>query len=185
VRIERVEHDGGVTFCAVYPTPEGKRENVCAPGDGGRMSTRDNDVTVDFIVEIPAGVDFIGETVNGGVEAIDLDGDVTASTVNGDIDLSTSGFAEAETVNGSIDAVVGSGDLRDGASFSTVNGSITLDLADDVNAELDAEWLNGGFESDVPLTLQGGISRRSARGVFGSGGPALKLSTVNGSIRIR
>ena len=185
VRIERIEHDGGITFCAVYPTREGKRENVCAPGDDGRMSTQDNDVTVDFVIEVPEGVNFIGKTVNGGVEAFGLDGDVTATTVNGDIDLATSGFAEAETVNGSIDAVVGSADLRDGASFSTVNGSITLDLADDVNADLDAQWLNGGFESDVPLTMEGRMSRRSARGVFGSGGPELELSTVNGSIRIR
>jgi hypothetical protein len=35
VRIEVVEHDEGVTVCAVYPTPEGsRRENTCRQGGG-------------------------------------------------------------------------------------------------------------------------------------------------------
>lgn len=185
VRIERVEHRGGLTFCAVYPTPEGKRENFCGAGDDGRMSTQDNDVQVDFQIEVPDGVDFIGRTVNGDVEAWDVGGDVRAVTVNGDIEISTAGFAEAETVNGSIDATMGSRELRGGATFSTINGSITLDLDDDVDADLDASWLNGGFESDLPFALQGRMTRRSARGMLGDGGPELSLSTVNGSIRLR
>jgi hypothetical protein len=185
VRIEVVEHRDGVTVCAVYPTPEGKRENYCAAEADGRMSTNDNDVRVQFRVEVPRGVRFIGHTVNGTVEALGLESDVRAITVNGDIELSTEGFAEAETVNGSIDAVVGSADLGDGVSFSTVNGSISLDLNDAVDADVDASWLNGSFETDLPFALQGRLSRRSARGVLGDGGPRLELSTVNGSIRIR
>lgn len=185
VRIERVEHADGITFCAVYPTPEGRDENRCGPGSSGRMNTERNDVRVDFRVEVPEGVAFVGRTVNGDVEASGLRSDVTAVTVNGDIELTTTGFAEAETVNGSIDAVMGAPDLREGVAFSTVNGSITLDLPDDIDADLDASWLNGGFESDLPLLLQGRMSRRSARGTLGDGGPELELETVNGSIRIR
>lgn len=185
VRIERVEHAGGITFCAVYPTPEGRQENRCGPGSSGRMNTERNDVRVDFRVEVPEGVSFVGRTVNGDVEASGLRSDVTAVTVNGDVDVTTTGFAEAKTVNGSIDASMGSADLREGVSFSTVNGSITLDLPDDIDADLDASWLNGGFESDIPLLLEGRMSRRSARGVLGDGGPRLELETVNGSIRIR
>lgn len=185
VRVERVEHAGGMTFCAVYPTPEGRAENRCEPGAGGRMNTERNDVQVDFRIELPDGVSFVGRTVNGEVRAEDLRSDVSATTVNGDVEITTTGFARAETVNGSIDAVMGSADLRDGAAFSTVNGSITLDLPDDVDADLDASWLNGSFESDLPFLLQGRVSRRSARGVLGEGGPTLELETVNGSIRIR
>ena len=65
VTIERVEHAGGVTFCAMYPTPRGERENSCAPGEGGRMSTDRNDVEVSFHVMLPEGVTFHGRTVNG------------------------------------------------------------------------------------------------------------------------
>lgn len=185
VRIERVEHGEGLTFCAVYPTPEGREQNRCGPGNSGNMNTHRNDVQVDFRVEVPEGVTVIGRTVNGEIEAMGLRSDVHAETVNGDIEISTTGFAQAETVNGSIEASMGSADFRSAVEFSTVNGSIDLDLPDDIDADLDASWLNGSFESDIPFLLEGGISKRSARGVLGDGGPELELQTVNGSIRIR
>jgi hypothetical protein len=185
VRVERIEHAGGITFCAVYPTPEGEDANVCAPGSGGRMNTHRNDVAVDFELRLPADLDFVGRTVNGEIEADNLGADVMAQTVNGDVEISTAGFAQAETVNGSIDVSMGASDFSRGAEFSTVNGSITLDVDDAVNANLDASWLNGGFESDLPFTLDGRLGKRSARGVLGDGGPELELKTVNGSIRIR
>lgn len=184
VRVEMIEHDGGITVCAVYPTPEGSRDNYCGVGSEGRMNTQNNDVQVHFEIRVPDDVNFIGRTVNGGIEAYDLGADVTAVTVNGDIDISTDGFAEAETVNGSIEAAMGSA-IRRGVEFSTVNGSITLDLPDDVDASIDASWLNGSFESDIPFVVDGRLGRRSAEGSLGAGGPELELSTVNGSIRIR
>ncbi len=184
VRIEMLEHVGGLTICAVYPTAEGEEENYCAAGSDGRMSTQKNDVSVEFHVQVPADVDFIGRTVNGGIGALDLVSDIAAITVNGDIEISTTGFAEAETVNGSIKAEMGTSELREGVSFSTVNGSITIDLFDGVDADLEASWLNGEFDSDLPFAMQGRVSRGSASGTLGSGGPALELSTVNGSIRI-
>lgn len=185
VRIEMVEHRDGLTFCAVYPTPEGKRENYCGAGHEGRMSTERNDVSVHFRVEVPEGVSVIGRTVNGDVEAFDLGSDIHAVTVNGDIEISTTGAASAETVNGSIEAEMGAREIEGDLSFSTVNGSITLDLDDGVDADLDASWLNGSFESDLAFTVQGRMSRRSARGFIGDGGPEVTLKTVNGSIHIR
>jgi hypothetical protein len=185
VRIERVEHEGGITFCAVYPTPEGERENYCAPGSEGRMNTRRSDVVVDFNIRLPAEADLVGRTVNGDIVALELGGDVTANTVNGDIEISTQGFARAETVNGDIEIEMASTAFAGGAEFSTVNGSIRLDVADGINANVSANWLNGGFESDLPFTLDGGLRRNSARGVLGDGGPELRLETVNGSISIR
>src|SRR5712691_10108059 len=94
VKIEVVEHEGGVTICAVYPS-DGRRENECRAGEGGHMSTRENDVVVEFTVHVPAGVRFVGKTVNGEVEAADLKSDLEASTVNGGIHISTSGYAAA------------------------------------------------------------------------------------------
>lgn len=185
VRIEVVEHAGGVTVCAVYPTSDGARGNGCEPGERWRANTRNNDVTVDFEVLLPAGVDLVARTVNGDIEALELAGDVQATTVNGDVDIETTRFGRAETVNGDIDAVLGARDLSDDAVFQTVNGSIRLDVADDVNADLNAKWLSGRFESEVPFTLDGRTGRQSASGMLGAGGPDLDLRTVNGSIRIR
>ncbi len=184
VRIEVLEHAGGVTVCAVYPSSRG-RENTCEPGSGGRNSVRNNDVRVTFYVSVPEGVGFLGKTVNGDVEVNDLASDVRAESVNGDIEISTTGFAEAKTINGSIDAAMERYNIVSGLSFSTVNGSISLDLPDDVDADIDAGWVNGRLDAaDLPFQLVGRVSRRSARGVLGEGGPELKLRTVNGSIRI-
>ncbi len=185
VHIVKVESDAGLTFCAIYPTPAGRRENECAPGSGGRMNTSRNDVRVTFHVRLPAGLRFRGRTVNGRIEATRLANDVDVGTVNGNVDLSTSGFADASTVNGSIDATVGRADAEHGLSFKTVNGSITLDVPDDLNADVSAHWVNGGLDTALPLTLKGRLTRQAAQGVLGDGGPRLTLSTVNGSIRLR
>lgn len=184
VRVVVVEHDEGMTFCAVYPTPSGERENRCGSGDDYRSSVRNNDVSVHFRVEVPAGVRLDIRTVNGDVDAQELVSDVSARTVNGDVEVTTRGFARAQTVNGSITAAMGRW-MPEGAEFETVNGSIELDLPDDVDADLDASWVNGGLDSDLPLMVDGRVGRRSVQGRLGDGGPDLDIKTVNGSIRIR
>ena len=184
VRIERIEHAGGITFCAVYPArDDADEENFCAPGEGGRMNTRRNDVVVDFEVQVPADVPLVARTVNGEVEATGLAAGVTAVTVNGNVVVETAGVARAQTVNGSIEARMDAGRLPDGLRFETVNGSVTLDLADDLGAEIDARWLNGSLEADLPFTASA-MGRGRARGTIGGGGPLREVATVNGSIRI-
>jgi len=184
VRIDVVEHAGGVTICAVYPDGD-RRSNECAPGDGGHLSSRDNDVSVDFEVQVPAGVRFVGKTVNGGIEASSLSADAEATTVNGDIAVSTSGLARATTVNGSIHASLGRADWSGKIKFHTVNGSIRVDLPADVNADVSASTVNGGMETDFPLTVSGRFSMKNMRGTIGRGGRDLELETVNGSIVLK
>ncbi|HEX4602088.1 MAG TPA: DUF4097 family beta strand repeat-containing protein [Gemmatimonadales bacterium] len=184
VTIQVVEHADGVTICAVYPS-DGRRENECLPGGGGHMSTHDNDVRVDFTVRVPAGVRFSGNTVNGAVEASSLASDVEAKTVNGGIRISTSGEAEATTVNGSIVAAMGRSTSSAGLEFTTVNGGITVDLPATLAANVRAATVNGDIETDFPLTVTGKFGRRSLRGTIGGGGRQLALTTVNGSIRLR
>jgi hypothetical protein len=185
VQVKVVEHAGGVTICAVYPTREGETPNECRPGERGHMNVQDNDVSVTFAVRVPAGVRFVGRTVNGSIEADALTGDVDAHTVNGGVRLSTAGKAQAETVNGSITAAVGQADGTEALSFKTVNGSIALDLPAGASAEVRAATVNGEIHSDFPLSGQARISRRHLSGTIGGGGRPLALETVNGSINIR
>ena len=189
VKIEVIEHEDGITICALYPTPSGERPNECAPGDQGKMNTRNNDVSIQYRVKVPAGVRFIGRTVNGEIEARGLSADAEAYTVNGDVSVSTRGTAMANTVNGSIDVEMGRA-LDDAAEFSTVNGNITLQMPRGLDAELRATTTNGSIESDYELTtvrrLVGTHSRRRRMsGTIGSGGPALSVTTLNGNIRLR
>ena len=185
IEFDVIEHGGGVTICAVYPTPrDARRPNECAPGSSGRMNTRDNDVEVLFTVRVPAGVGFVGRTVNGEVEVLSLTGDVEAHTVNGDVDVNTSGLAAATTVNGSIRAAMGRSDWTGPLEFETVNGSITVELPEGVGAEVTARTVNGSIETDFPLTVQGRFSSRRLQGTIGGGGRRLWLETVNGSVRL-
>ena len=81
-----------------------------------------------FTVRVPAGVRFVGKTVNGEIDGEGLNGDVSRSTVNGRSTFSTTVDGDASTVNGSIRGAMGSADWSDDAEIATVNGSITLDL---------------------------------------------------------
>lgn len=184
VKIEVVPSEDGVTICAVYPS-YGRRENTCEAGEHDHMNVHDNDVRVDFTVHVPAGVRFVGKTVNGQVDASNLASDVDANTVNGSIHVSTSGSAEAQTVNGSIVASMGRSDWRDALDFRTVNGGITLDLPANLSTEVRAETVNGDIVTDFPLTVTGRLGPRRLNGTIGNGGRRLDLSTVNGTIRLR
>lgn len=184
VEIQVVPSEDGVTICAVYPAPRRRGPNECLPGGEGHNNTQNNDVEVDFTVQVPAGVHFVGKTVQGDVTAQSLGANVKAHTVNGDVDVSTRGYAEASTVNGSIRAGLGRADWTGALDFNTVNGGITLTLPAGFAAAVEAKTVNGDLESDFPLTVQGRFSRRTFRGTIGAGGRDLSLSTVNGSIRL-
>jgi hypothetical protein len=185
VRIEVVRHGDGVTICAVYPNVEGKEPNTCAPGGSGHVNVRDNDTSVNFSVRVPAGVRFSGTTVNGKVEANNLGADVDAKTVNGSINVSTTGLARAKTVNGSITVVMGRADWTDDLEFKTVNGGIDLSFPGSLSAQVEAKTLNGEISTDFPLTVTGTFSKRRLTGTIGGGGRDLHLETVNGSVQIR
>jgi DUF4097 and DUF4098 domain-containing protein YvlB len=175
---------GGVTICTVYPSASGAQQNDCQSGEGGRMNVHDNDVTVDYTVKVPAGVRFVGRTVNGSVTARSLQGDVEGRTVNGRVDISTTGLASASTVNGAIDVSLGTL-WTEPLEFSTVNGSITVKVPPAIDAQVRAEMMNGSFSSDLPLIVQ--TSRNGGRritGVIGNGGRELSLRTLNGSIHL-
>jgi DUF4097 and DUF4098 domain-containing protein YvlB len=186
VEIRLVEHEGGVTVCAVYPTPKNaKQPNGCEAGAAWSPSSKDNDVAVDFEVRVPVGVKLRAQTVNGGLSAERLADDVVASTVNGDLNITTSGTALATTRNGSIWANMGRADWTSQADFTTVNGSITIVCSCDLNVQLKALAHGGDIDSDWPLKIKGRLGSREASGTIGTGGPLLNLSTENGNIRLR
>jgi putative adhesin len=184
VRIVVVPSSTGVTICAVYPDIPGRRPNECAPGSGGHAETKDNDTVVNFEVRLPYGVGFIGRTVNGEVVGRQLQGTAEGHTVNGSVNLETSGVAVATTVNGGITASMGRADWAGRAVFKTVNGSINLTMPGVLSADLHATTLNGSITTDFPVAATGRISPQRLEGRIGNGGYDLDLNTVNGSIRL-
>jgi DUF4097 and DUF4098 domain-containing protein YvlB len=184
VKIDVVPHAGGVTVCAVYPSKDESKPNVCKPG-GARMNVRNNDVNVEFELRIPKDVGFEGRTINGSIHA-EVDGQAAVSTVNGSIEVHAGTLTEATTVNGSIHAEVRSDvNSAEDIKLSTVNGSVRLRLPEGVNADVSAKTVNGGITSDfAEIEVAKKWGPRSAQGKLGRGGRELELSTVNGAIRI-
>jgi Putative adhesin len=190
VKVQLVEHPDGVTICALYPTDDPSVVRTCEPGRNksnfsSGANIRNNDVRVDFTVRVPAGVSFVGKTINGEIKAASLAGNVFTHTVNGSIQISTSGYAQAKTVNGSILASMGNSSWPDAIEFKTVNGGITLDLPAALSTKISAETFNGQISSDFPVNVVGTVSRKQLTGTIGAGGRELVIKTLNGSINLR
>lgn len=185
VRIERVMHDGGVTLCAIYPSSRRNTRNECTPGDEWRNAANNQDTRVEFVVHVPRGVHFLGQTVNGSVEARSMPADASAYTVNGPVTVSAAGTVEASTVNGDIDATMGRADPGRDLAFHTVNGDITLRVPPDFGARLRASLLNGQIGGDFPIEVsRTGFVGRRGEGQIGRGGHELRLRTVNGDLTL-
>ena len=181
VEIEVITHSGGVTICAVYPSVPGQPANDCAPGGGGHMDTQDNDVEVTFWVSLPAGVDLIGNTVNGSVNGTNLNSNAFANTVNGNVQISTSQIASGFTVNGSINTAIGLSDWDRDLNFATVNGDVSIQVPTGTNADVRLTNVNGSIYTDMSLTT---VSPGDIRGTLGTGGRTLFISTVNGNLEL-
>ena len=150
-----------------------------------RRWNNDNDVSVDFIVKLPAGVRAELTSVNGTIRVVGASAEIIAETVNGGIDAATSvGPIRAETVNGDItvrmDALRGSEDLE----FETVNGDVTAILPANFQGDVELETVNGRLYTDFPITVQGRFDPRHMRATIGSSERSLKLATVNGNVRL-
>jgi hypothetical protein len=183
VRIEVVPSSDGVTICAVYPSRDRDGENRCEAG-GGHMNTRDTHARVGFTVKVPKNIRFIGATVNGAVAADGLGRWARVSTVNGSVHVSTAAWAEASSVNGSIFARFGKADWPGTLHLSTVNGRIEVQIAGDLNTDIETSTVNGSIDSDFPMTVSGRMRRGSIHGTIGSGGRELRMSTVNGDMEL-
>jgi hypothetical protein len=185
VRIDVVQHQGGVTICAVYPDVPGQPANECLPGFlNGQFSSRNSDVEVRFDVQVPVGSDFAGGTIGGHVEARGLHGNVDARTLAGDIDISTTGLASGTTLKGDVTASIGQADWDRDLRFSSVDGNVTVRIPTNTNARVSG-IANGSISTDFPLTITSQGSFRQLSGILGSGGRNLTLSTSDGNIALR
>ena len=190
VKMKVVEHAGGVTICALYPNEDGDYPGSCGPVSDSKGSSngrvKNNDVQVNFTVKVPQRVTFVGKTINGSITATSLNGNVVTQTINGSIKISTSGYAEAKTINGEIDARLGDANWSNALNFQTINGGINIEMPSSLSTAVDAETLNGSFTSDFQLAVTTlTTNKKHVKGVIGPGGRDLVLRTINGSINLR
>lgn len=186
VRIESQKVGPGgqdLLVCALW----GDRSSCDEHGSENHGRIRNNDVSVEFHVLVPAGVKVDIGTVNGAVNVDGATAEVDASTVNGELEVATTGGrVNASNVNGSIRARLGKIDNDGDMSFSTVNGSVIVEFTGDFGGDVDLETVNGTLNTNFEMTVSGRLDPKHLRAHIGKpGGPRLKLETVNGSVELR
>jgi len=175
-----------VSICALW----GENSDCDEDGYHGRNNSgrwsRENEISVAFRVKLPKGVKVGAHSVNGEVRVDDVATEVEAESVNGSVSVSTQGGpVNANTVNGSVRASMGKFDLNSDLRFTSVNGTVIAEFADDINAEVELSTVNGRFMTDFPVTISGRIDPKRLRATLGKGGPRIRLSTVNGNVELR
>lgn len=139
---------------------------------------------VNYELTVPRSMHLDIETVNGGINVSDLQGEIELETTNGKIEVSRcSGTVDASTTNGAIRAELLSVTKGKPMRFSTTNGRITLAVPATFAAEIDADTTNGSINSQLPVATRH-MSRTSLRGTVNGGGAEVRLRTTNGSISI-
>lgn len=126
-------------------------------------------------------------SVNGSVDALGLASPVDASAVNGHVSISTSSYARARTVNGSINVSMGDPNWpEDSLAFASVNGTIGVTVPSSTSAHVHFKTMNGSINSDFGIARHDGPFgiMQYADGTIGFGKRSLEFTTINGSIRL-
>ena len=191
--VNRVGND--VYVCALYG---GGGENDCDEDSYRNRQTswlkrrilRIRPVSVSFTVRAPATARINAQTRDGAI-AIDAPlAALVADSRNGSIKAKRPiGTVEARTRNGSVSAIIADGPLTGDIVLESYNGSITAELPEDVNADVDLQTRNGRVSTDFPLEIKldgatAGSRLRHITSVIGSGGHKVTLGTRNGSVRL-
>jgi DUF4097 and DUF4098 domain-containing protein YvlB len=146
---------------------------------------RRSGIEVTYTVRAPRSARLTLETTNGQVKVNGALAGLKAEVTNGSI--------HGEGLANSVVATTTNGEIKlkmaslggDGVSLETMNGSIDLRLPADAKATLSARCMNGGIRvTDLPFEKSGEGSKRKLDGAINGGGAALRLETVNGSIRV-
>jgi len=159
--------------------------------DGGRIraegppSTGNQSWSASFELEVPERTALQLTANNGGITIAGVDGDVRFETRNGGVTLSNvDGDVQGTTINGGINVrLAGTQWNGTGLDVGTRNGGISMSVPESFNAQLDAETVNGGVTSDFAVSSQDRRTRHIVT-TLGGGGARLRLSTVNGGIRV-
>ena len=172
-----VRRDGqNVTVCAIWPRTT--RCDANGYNDEGSYRRRDYGEMerVDFVVELPKGINLVAGTGNGTVEVRNTGAEVNASSGNGEVTVigasgrvhasSGNGDLEVERAGGEVEASTGNGDITVSTSLGPVsassgNGSIEVEMAslrgsDDMRFSTG----NGSIEVGFPANLSAVIDAR-------------------------
>ena len=161
--------------------PSGDRIEAEGPQNLGRRESWH----VSYELLVPMQMSLSLKTVNGGLSVKGVEGRIEATTTNGGVRLTDmAGDVRGRTTNGGIDVDLDGASWRgEGLDVQTSNGGVRVAIPDGYSASLEASTVNGGLNSDFPVTLDGRRSR-NIHATLGAGGATIRVRTSNGGVRI-
>jgi DUF4097 and DUF4098 domain-containing protein YvlB len=155
----------------------------------------------------------MASNVSGKLQFQSGDGNVSANNIHGDIRMHTGdGRIDGHGFDGSLDADTGDGSMKIDGRFDSLSlktgdgsidaqagsgskvsnswnvhsgdGSITLRLASDLNANLEAHTGDGNITLDFPIQVSGSLSHSAVHGKLNAGGNTLSVTSGDGSIHV-
>jgi predicted Ser/Thr protein kinase len=151
-------------------------------------SWNDNDATIDYLIYLPQNAQLQGiHSVNGPVTIDGVSGDISTTTVNGETSIQAAGGnLKLATVNGRITAKLRSWDAERSVLADAVNGELEIYLPTNASAQVSIKTVNGGISTDFSgLEAKNGLGvGHSLKGALGSGSGTIKVTTVNGGVRL-
>jgi hypothetical protein len=124
---------------------------------------------------------------DGSQEISEVDGKLRALTGDGHI-RADGRFDELElkTGDGRVDARATTGSaLATGWRLESGDGTVTLEVPENLAADVDLHTGDGHIDLDMPVTTAGKIREGEVRGKLNGGGNLLMIHTGDGSIRLR
>lgn len=157
------------------------------------------DYTFDYMIKVPMSINVLVSTVNeGDVDIENLKGSIMANNVNGSIKLSNiSREATASTINGNVD-ITYTKNPEKACRFYTLNGDINAWFQKGLSANMSFESFNGELFTNVPRLESMPIAiekKETERGTkfkingnrfkVGDGGVVLDFETFNGDVYVK
>jgi DUF4097 and DUF4098 domain-containing protein YvlB len=118
------------------------------------------------------------DSVDGKLHATTGDGHIRANGRFDELELKTGdGRVEARATAGSA--------LATGWRLESGDGTVTLEVPENLAADVDLHTGDGHIDLDMPVTTEGKIREGEIRGKLNGGGNLLVIRTGDGSIRLR
>jgi hypothetical protein len=118
------------------------------------------------------------DSVDGKLRATTGDGHIRANGRFDELELKTGdGRVEARATAGSA--------LTTGWRLESGDGTVTLEVPENLAADVDLHTGDGHIDLDMPVTTAGKIRENEVRGKLNGGGNLLVIHTGDGSIRLR
>lgn len=137
---------------------------------------------VHYTITVPETMDLEIENISGNVVINNITGDINIELVNGDIDLTgVTGRIVTDIANGDISADI---DSTQGMDLNTVNGSVRLNLSEELKARVKADVANGRITYEQLKFSSLFEEKGSFRGTLGTSDVEINIDIVNGKVRL-